>query len=227
MDAILQLFCSLGNLKIFSEFFPDDLPPWLWLGRTGETLANFSGGADEDFAMPGNGIFIHRTAQVAPTASILGPAYIGPHCQIGHGSLLRGNVFLGADVTVGSGCEIKNSLLLDGVRAAHFNYVGDSILGMGSHLGAGAVLANLRLDGRPVKVHLPGNSVATGLRKLGSLLGDGAQVGCNAVLQPGTVLGRGACVHPCLAFGGYLPDNSTAAPKSNAVSIQKNQGIGL
>jgi NDP-sugar pyrophosphorylase family protein len=95
---------------------------------------------------------------------------------------------------------------------AHLNYVGDSVLGVGAHLGAGAVLSNLRLDGQSVRIQLPAGPRDTGMRKLGAFLADGAQVGCNAVLQPGTVLGRGAIVWPCLAYGGFLPAGAVAAP---------------
>lgn len=111
---------------------------------------------------------------------------------------------------------------MDGVKVAHLNYAGDSVLGSGSHLGAGAVLSNLRLDGNPVRIHLPSELISTGLRKLGALVGEGAQIGCNAVLLPGTVVGAGALVYPAIAFGGYLPHG--AAAKASRPSSQIPMG---
>ena len=117
----------------------------------------------------------------------------------------RGNVIVGEGCVLGNSCEYKNCLLLDGVQTPHFNYVGDSILGNGAHLGAGVICSNLRLDQGEVTVKLPSGTVGTGLQKFGAILGDKAEVGCNAVLNPGTLLGPRALVMPCTAFGGYLP----------------------
>ena len=117
---------------------------------------------------------------------------------------------MGRECILGNSCEYKNCLLMDRVETAHFNYVGDSVLGSNAHLGAGAVLSNLRLNKDEIRVTISGGRVATGRRKLGALLGEGAQVGCNAVLQPGTILGKGSMVLPAVAFGGSLPENAIA-----------------
>jgi bifunctional N-acetylglucosamine-1-phosphate-uridyltransferase/glucosamine-1-phosphate-acetyltransferase GlmU-like protein len=119
---------------------------------------------------------------------------------------------------LGNSCEFKNSLLLDGVQVPHFSYVGDSILGNGSHLGAGVILSNLRLDQQPITVRLPDAVVETGLRKFGAILGDQAEVGCNAVLQPGTIMGKRALVMPTVAFGGYLPAATIARMRAGTVT---------
>jgi NDP-sugar pyrophosphorylase family protein len=128
---------------------------------------------------------------------------------------VRGNVMVGAGAVLGNACEFKHCLLLDGVQAPHFNYVGDSILGERAHLGAGVICSNLRLDQQEVTVRLPEGVVSTGLRKFGAVLGDEAEVGCNAVLNPGTILGKRALVMPATAFGGYLP----------AATIARTRGV--
>ena len=142
--------------------------------------------------------------RLPPYCVISGPAYIGAGTEIRPGAFIRGNVIVGEECVLGTSCEYKNCLLMDGVATPHFNYVGDSILGNGSHLGAGVVLANVRLDHRSVKVYTPEGRVETGLAKFGSLIGDEAEVGCNAVLQPGTVLAKRSLVFPTVAYGGYL-----------------------
>ena len=127
------------------------------------------------------------------------------------GVFIRGNVIAGAGGVLGNSCEFKNCLLLERVQVPHFSYVGDSVLGNGAHLGAGVICSNLRLDQNEVPVEMPdGSRKKSGLRKLGALVGDGAEIGCNAVLNPGTVLGRRALVMPAMAFRGTLASNSIA-----------------
>ncbi|MDR0678669.1 MAG: hypothetical protein LBF24_00210 [Puniceicoccales bacterium] len=203
----LRLFSSWGSLALWAGFF-EELPLWLWPSHIAEALDTVMG-RGKDFFSPAKGIVIHHSATVGPSA------------------FLRPPLLLGANCTVGGGCEVKGSILMDGATVAHLSYVGDSVLGNGSHLGAGAVLSNLRLDGQPVRIQLPMGPQQTDLRKLGAFLGDGAQVGCNAVLQPGTVLGHGALVHPCLAFGGFLPDGAVAyCPERPAISAGKPTRAG-
>lgn len=137
---------------------------------------------------------------VEPGACILGPAWIGSDCRIRHGAYLRENVITGDRCVLGNSCEFKNCLLLDDVQVPHFSYVGDSVLGNRAHLGAGVICSNLRLDQAEVRV----NGMPTGLKKFGALVGDGAEVGCNAVLNPGTVLGRKSVVYPGKMWVGVL-----------------------
>jgi NDP-sugar pyrophosphorylase family protein len=129
--------------------------------------------------------------------------------------MIRGNVIAGAGCVLGNACEYKNCLLLDGVQTPHYNYVGDSILGNGAHFGAGVICSNLRLDQQPVTIRASDRTIDTGLRKLGAMVGDGAEVGCNAVLNPGAVLGRRSLVMPAMAYGGCLPAETIA--RSTAV----------
>jgi len=159
-------------------------------------------------------VWIHPSVKLPAYATIIGPVYIGANCQVRPGAFIRGNVIAGEGCVFGNASEFKNCLLMDGVQAPHFNYVGDSILGNGAHLGAGAICSNLRLDQGEVVVRLPAGPVKTGLRKFGALLGDQAEVGCNTVLNPGTLLGPRALVMPSMAFAGYLPGGMIARTKS-------------
>lgn len=218
-DELFQLPLSLSQ---FGDFFQNGDSPWNWVGKIAPALTHFFHGIaknGEEFfrqlpdlvspwiAVSGN-IWIHSTVKMGAFVTLEGPIFLGPHCEVRAGAMLRGNVICGANGVIGNSCEIKNSLLLDRVQVPHFNYVGDSILGNGSHLGAGAILANLRLDGQSVRIHLPSERVVTERRKLGAMLGDGAQVGCNAVLQPGAILGKNAIIGPATAFGGFAPKGS-------------------
>jgi len=162
----------------------------------------------------GEAVFIGEGTVVEDGAMIKGPAIIGRNCQIRHNAYIREHVIVGDDCVVGNSCELKGALLFNGCQVPHFNYVGDSILGSKVHLGAGAVLSNVKsLKGNVTVVH-DGQKIDTGLRKFGALLGDGAEVGCNAVLNPGSIVGRNAVVYPLTNWRGVL----------GAESIAKNQG---
>ena len=151
-------------------------------------------------------VYIAEGATVEPTAYIQGPCVIGPGAEVRHGAYIRGNVWVGAKAVVGHTTEVKGSIFFDGAKAGHFAYVGDSLLGREVNLGAGTKLANLKLKGDEVKIKHPssGALVATGLRKFSSILGDGAQTGCNSVLSPGSLLLPNTAVMPCVHFHGTL-----------------------
>jgi NDP-sugar pyrophosphorylase family protein len=195
------------SLALFTPFFRPDAAPWEWVKQIGPALAAHRFGAPRPAPA---GVTIEGPVHIDPSvslpghATIIGPVWIGAGTQIRPGAFIRGNVIAGEGCVLGNSSEFKNCLLMDGVQAAHFNYVGDSVLGNRAHLGAGAICSNLRLDQREVVVQLPQGPVATGLRKLGAILGDGAEVGCNAVLNPGTLLGPRSLVMPAMAFGGVL-----------------------
>lgn len=204
-----EFFTLPESLKAFSASFPAEVAPWEWLKAIGPALKAHvfpTSPAQIPAGVHVSGpVFLHDTVKLPGYATIIGPAWIGPETEIRPGAFIRGNVIVGAGCVLGNSCEFKNCLLMDGVQVPHFSYVGDSILGNGAHLGAGVILSNLRLDQQPVTVRLPEETVDTGLRKFGAVLGDKAEVGCNAVLQPGTLLGKRALVMPTVAFGGYLP----------------------
>lgn len=209
-----DLFALPASLQTFASHFEANDAPWEWLPKIREALSGLVGNTSDRRLPPGVAIdgevWLDPTVELPAQATLIGPAWIGPGTQIRPGAYVRGNVLVGANGVLGNSCEFKNCLLLDNVQVPHFSYVGDSILGNGAHLAAGVVLSNLRLDQAAVSVRLPGQLVQTGLRKLGAIVGDQAEVGCNAVLQPGTILGRQSLVMPTLAFGGYLPPRQIA-----------------
>lgn len=153
-------------------------------------------------------IFIGEGTVVEPGAYIRGPCIIGRDCQIRHGAYIRGNVLVGDRCVIGHTTEVKHSILLNHAKAAHFAFVGDSILGNDVNLGAGVKCANLRLDGAPVVVRYMKESIATGLRKFGAIVGDGCQIGCNVVMNPGTLLGKNAKSYPSLNIGGVIAEGA-------------------
>lgn len=164
----------------------------------------------EGVAYVGDRVFIGEGTVLEDGVMIKGPAIIGRNCQIRHNAYLRENVLIGDGCVIGNSTEVKNSLLFNAAVAPHFNYIGDSILGHKAHLGAGVVLSNVKALPGNVTVELDGVPFDTGLRKFGALVGDGAEIGCNAVLNPGSILGRGAVIYPCTNWRGYLPGNMIA-----------------
>ncbi len=180
----------------------DGDPVWAALGRLQEYLEGW-GACQIESAVP-EGVFLVNRERISigkgvviePGAYIEGPCLVGAGSAIRHGAYLRGGVILGEGCTVGHAAEVKHSILLDGAAATHFTYVGDSILGRNVNLGAGVKCANLRLDRKEVTVRWEGQKGATGLRKMGAIVGDGCQVGCNSVLNPGTLLKPGSLLRP-------------------------------
>ena len=214
----------------FGKYFEPDLPPWAWVPLIRQALAELDAShfhypweVPSGCSVDGE-VYIHPSVKLPPFCSITGPVYIAEGCEIRPGAYLRGNVIAGKNCVLGNSSEFKNCLLLDGVQVPHFSYVGDSILGNGAHLGAGAICSNLRLDQRPVRVVLPdGSRIDSGLRKLGALIGDGAEVGCNAVLNPGAILGRRSLVMPGLAFRGTLGE-ATIAYNETTLATKARRG---
>ncbi|MGA3143396.1 MAG: DapH/DapD/GlmU-related protein [Verrucomicrobiota bacterium] len=181
--------------------------------------ARHNSGAGRAFI--GEKVFIGEGTVIEDGAMIKGPAIIGKNCQIRHNAYLRENVIIGDDCVVGNSTEIKNSLLFNHAVAPHFNYVGDSILGHKAHLGAGVKISNFKMFPGNIEVEMDGQPFDTGLRKFGALLGDGAEVGCNAVLNPGSILGRGAVVYPNVFWRGILPANMIAKNKAGIDVVVK------
>lgn len=157
-----------------------------------------------------NAVYIGKGTVIEHGAMIKGPAWIGENCEIRNGAYIRENVILGDGVVAGNSSEFKNCLVFNDAEIPHFNYVGDSILGHKAHLGAGVILSNVRLDREPVKVTTTEGFVDTGLRKFGAVVGDRSEIGCNAVLSPGSIIGRSCIVYPGTQWRGVLPDHSIA-----------------
>jgi NDP-sugar pyrophosphorylase family protein len=212
-----DFFTLPPSLAAFAACFSPDIPPWEWLKQIGPALAAFRFD-DPQHPLPSGvhaegPLWIHPTVRLPSYATLIGPAYIGANTEIRPGAFVRGNVIVGERCVLGNACEYKNTLLMDHVATPHYNYVGDSILGNHAHLGAGAICSNYRLDHREVSIRVGEEVYPTGLRKFGAILGDGAEVGCNTVLNPGTLLGPRALVAPAIAFGGYLPAGHIGRPR--------------
>jgi len=175
----------------------------------------------EGRAFIGDKVFIGEGTVVEDGVMIKGPAIIGKNCQIRHNAYFRENVIIGDGCVVGNSSELKNSLLFNNAQVPHYNYVGDSILGHKAHLGAGVKISNFKMFPGNIEVEIDGVPFDTGLRKFGALLGDGAEVGCNAVLSPGSVLGRGAVVYPNVFWRGILPANMIAKNKAGIDVVVK------
>jgi NDP-sugar pyrophosphorylase family protein len=171
----------------------------------------------EEYERRGDDVWVARTANVAPTAYIGGPCIICEGAEIRHCAFIRGSAIVGAGAVVGNSTELKNCILFDGVQVPHYNYVGDSVLGYKSHMGAGAVTSNVKSDKTLVTVDLGGTRVETGRKKFGAMLGDFVEVGCNSVLNPGTVVGKCSNIYPLSSVRGYVPADSIHKSRGNVV----------
>lgn len=159
----------------------------------------------EEYSQPAPGVWVHNTAKVFPSAYLGAPCIIGPDTEVRHCAFIRGSALVGAGCVVGNSVELKNVILFDGVQTPHYNYVGDSILGYRSHMGAGSITSNVKSDKTLVAVRDGETRLETGRKKFGAILGDQVEVGCNSVLNPGTVLGRRASVYPVSSVRGTVP----------------------
>ena len=161
----------------------------------------------EEYIEFGDNVFIHKSATVAKTASISGPAIIGAETEVRHCAFIRGSALIGKNCVVGNSTELKNVILFDNVQVPHYNYVGDSILGYRSHMGAGAITSNVKSDKTLVTVSAD-EKIETGLKKFGAMLGDYVEVGCGSVLNPGTVIGKNTNIYPLSSVRGFVPEGS-------------------
>ena len=166
-------------------------------------------------------VWIHKTAKVFPSAYIAAPCIIGANTEVRHCAFIRGSALVGEDCVVGNSCELKNVILFDHVQTPHYNYVGDSILGYYSHMGAGSITSNVKSDKKLVVVHNKEENIETGLKKFGAMIGDHVEVGCNSVLNPGTVIGRNSNVYPLSRVRGLIPENSIY--KDEGIVVEKRE----
>ncbi len=170
--------------------------------KQGETLP------EDKFEKRGEDIWIAKSAAVAPTASLTGPLIIDEGAEIRHCAFIRGNAVVGKNAVVGNSTELKNVILFDQVQVPHYNYVGDSILGYRSHMGAGSITSNVKSDKTLVEIHVEGEKVKTGLKKMGAIVGDEVEVGCGSILNPGSVIGANTNIYPLSSVRGYVPGGS-------------------
>ena len=183
--------------------------PWEALKGIKEMIFELGPRLGEEYEEVAPQVWVHATAQVAPTAYLGAPCIIGPETEVRHCAFIRGSVLVGAGCVIGNSVELKNVIIFDSVQVPHFNYVGDSILGYRSHMGAGSVTSNVKSDkGLVVVKDREGNRVETGIKKVGAMLGDFVEVGCNAVCNPGTVVGRNSIIYPTSCVRGVVPADS-------------------
>jgi len=207
MMRVANLFKSDQTLawKLLSAY----MWPWEALPEFGNFLRELFLQLDPmDYHVLDNDVWIHKSATVAPTAYIGNSVVICEGADVRHGAFIREKALIGKGAVIGNSTELKNTILFDEVQVPHYNYVGDSILGYKSHMGAGAITSNVKSDKTLVTVAFGDNKIETGLRKFGAILGDSVEVGCNSVLNPGTVVGAGAMVYPLSFVRGFVPANS-------------------
>ena len=172
----------------------------------------------EEYDSPAENVWIAKSAKIAPSATVNAPCIIGKDTELRTGAFIRGSVIVGEGCVVGNSCELKNAILFDSVQVPHFNYIGDSILGYRSHTGAGAITSNVKSDKTLVSVKGEnGTPIPTGLKKFGAMIGDFVEVGCNSVLNPGTIIGRNSNVYPLSSVRGTVPPNSIFKSQGNIV----------
>lgn len=182
--------------------------PWEALSSLKEEILSLLPTLPKEYEEREEGVFVHKTAKIFPSAYLGAPCIIGAETEVRHGAFIRGSAVVGDRCVVGNSVELKNCILFDGVQVPHFNYVGDSILGYKAHLGAGAITSNIKSDRTPVTIRFGNEIIETGLRKMGGMLGDLVEVGCNSVLNPGTVVGRRTHVYPLSSLRGAYPSDS-------------------
>lgn len=216
---IIELF----DLKetIASQIFEGVTYPWEVLPKIsafiielGETLPA------EEYNKVGENIWIAKSAQVAESAFIHGPAIIGKNAEVRHCAFIRGNAIVGEGAVVGNSTELKNVILFNKVQVPHYNYVGDSILGFKSHMGAGSITSNVKSDKTLVTIRNQENRIETGLKKMGAILGDYVEIGCGSVLNPGTIIGKNSNIYPLSSVRGYVPANSIYKKSSEVAEKQ-------
>jgi NDP-sugar pyrophosphorylase family protein len=190
--------------------------PWEALKGIKDLILKLGPGLGDDYNEVSENVWVHKTAVVFPSAYLGAPCIIGPNTEVRHCAFIRGSALIGADCVVGNSVELKNVILFDHVQTPHYNYVGDSILGYRSHMGAGSITSNVKSDRKPVVVHGE-EDVETGLKKVGAMIGDHVEVGCNSVLNPGTVIGRNSNVYPLARVRGTIPADSIYKDEDNIV----------
>lgn len=219
------MYDALKNEKLFNleetiakDIFTDIDYPWEilpligdFIRKLGETLS------EEEYAQTDDAVWIAKNATIAPTASITGPCIIGKNTEVRPGAFIRGNAIVGENCVVGNSTELKNVILFNNVQVPHYNYVGDSILGYKSHMGAGSITSNVKSDKTKVTIAYQGEKLPTGLKKMGAMLGNYVEVGCNSVLNPGTIIGPNTNIYPLSSVRGFIPKNCIFKKQTNIV----------
>jgi NDP-sugar pyrophosphorylase family protein len=214
----------LYNLEetISKEFMHSTEYPWQllphiadYIKKLGESLST------QAFDRTGPYVWVAKSATVAETAKIDGPCIIDENAEIRHGAFIRGSAVVGKNAVVGNSTELKNVILFNGVQVPHYNYVGDSILGFGTHMGAGAITSNIKSDRTLIKIKAKGVEFETGLNKVGAMIGDNVEIGCNAVLNPGVIIGRNSVIYPLSMVRGFVHSDSIYKSESEVATKWK------
>ena len=195
--------------------------PWEALKGIKDFILALVSTLGEDYEEISEHVWVHKTAKVFPSAYLGAPCIIGPETEVRHCAFIRSSALVGANCVVGNSVELKNVILFDHVQTPHYNYVGDSILGYYSHMGAGSITSNVKSDKKLVVVHNGTEQIETGIKKFGAMLGDYVEVGCNSVCNPGTVVGRHSNIYPTSCVRGVVPENSIF--KDNGVIVEKHE----
>ncbi len=213
--------CRIVNLYNLEETIAQDYMqtaeyPWELLDDLGDYIRQLGPTLDpEKYEKRGEDIWVAKSAKVAPTAYLGSPLIVDEGAEIRHGAFLRCPAIVGKNAVVGNSTELKNVILFNNVQVPHYNYVGDSILGYRAHMGAGSITSNVKSDRTPVVVKKGTEELPTGRKKFGAMLGDGVEVGCNSVLNPGTVIGRNTCIYPVSSVRGVIPPDSIYKDKGD------------
>ena len=218
--------CKIKNLynleeTIAKELLEKSIYPWEVLSNIEEYILKLGETLDkEEYEKRGDNVWIAKTAKVTPTAYINGPVIIDKEAEIRHCAFIRGNAIVGKGAVVGNSTELKNVILFNKVQVPHYNYVGDSILGYKSHMGAGSITSNVKSDKKLVIVKNGEKTIETGLKKFGAMIGDEVEVGCGSILNPGTVVGKNTNIYPLSSVRGVIPEKSIYKNQNEIVEKQ-------
>ncbi len=205
---------------IAADYLKSFVYPWEALKGIGELIISLGKTLSPDeYDNPAENVWVHKTAKVFPSAYLGAPCIIGANTEVRHCAFIRGSALVGENCVIGNSVELKNVIIFDNVQTPHYNYVGDSILGYKSHMGAGSITSNVKSDKTNVVIKSADEELETGIKKIGAMLGDNVEVGCNSVLNPGTIVGRGSNIYPTSCVRGVVPSNSIW--KTGGVITQK------
>jgi NDP-sugar pyrophosphorylase family protein len=218
MDITINNLFDL-NETIAKAIFTDATYPWEVLSKIGDFIIELGKSLPEDeYELRGENIWVHKSANVFPSAYIAGPAIICKDAEVRHCAFIRGKAIVGEGAVVGNSTELKNVILFNKVQVPHYNYVGDSILGFKAHMGAGSITSNVKSDKKLIVIKNGDERIETGIKKIGAFLGDNVEVGCGSVLNPGTIVGRESNIYPLSSVRGVVASNSIYKNKNEIVS---------
>ena len=219
MNVEIKNLFDLNN-TLAKDYLEGFTYPWEALKGISNLIIELGNKLDKnEYNLVSENVWIHKSAKIFPSAYINGPCIIGRDTEVRHSAFIRGSALVGDGCVIGNSVELKNVIIFNSVQVPHFNYVGDSILGYKSHMGAGSITSNVKSDKSLVVIHNQGNNIETNLKKVGAFLGDYVEVGCNSVLNPGTIIGRNSNVYPLSSVRGVVDANSIF--KNNEVVLKR------